>query len=163
MGQSFLSGSTRKELTKMTDLIKIERGMDDGAESIQQNFEAVKTAIDPLLVPKATLWTGSNAMGSDATITLSKSPAQCRNGIILWFKYTSGDGASASQSFVINKEWFVGKTHEGVSFSLSRAFSTTMQLAGKYVYISEDGTMTGHTNNTSGINNPYVLTEIDEF
>ena len=77
------------------DLTRIYRGMENGAESIEENFNKIGAAVDSTSrtfqkSPKEPLWTGAWYGGAAGNGQVpSKSLSQCENGWILqWQEYT---------------------------------------------------------------------------
>ncbi|EHQ8840011.1 hypothetical protein KI123_002661, partial [Enterococcus faecalis] len=109
------------------DLTRIYRGMENGAESIEENFNKIGAAVDDFskmyqkIAQKTPLWTGVLGLYANQSATPSKKITDCQTGWILVFQaYESG---SASEStfhyFHIPKSHAIYHNGAGINLQIS--------------------------------------------
>ena len=100
------------------------------------------------------VWSGSEVMEAEKTITIPKSLSDCKNGWILVFKYAS---SNANYSY-----HYVPKIHTSIaSANASTKFVTSQSqtLLVKSLYFT-DTTIRGFSTNNSGGNEAIVLIKV---
>ncbi|EOV3184757.1 hypothetical protein ACOMX4_002014 [Enterococcus faecalis] len=137
------------------DLTRIYRGMENGAESIEENFNKIGAAVDSTsrtfqkITKKEPLWTGAwyGAAAGSGQVP-SKSLSQCENGWILqWQEYTKEGTLNGAcyHFFVIPKQHAQNAGSKGVIFLLHGYYTNFVR---KYLYIT-DTKITGNDLNAS--------------
>uniref|UniRef100_UPI00359C1239 hypothetical protein n=1 Tax=Enterococcus faecalis TaxID=1351 RepID=UPI00359C1239 len=146
------------------DLIKIYRGMENGAESIEENFNSLVGLLDKLsgtnvLNVGKKIWSGAWYMGENQSINPSLPLDKCLSGWL--FLYQPYDSKAGKESPWDMNYVFVPKTHI-VEFGGRAVVHHLETLNGtacnKYVYISNTQIL-GHKNNNTTAKS-YVLTRV---
>ncbi|WP_417630708.1 hypothetical protein [Enterococcus faecalis] len=138
------------------DLTRIYRGMENGAESIEENFNKIGATVDSTsrtfqkITKKEPLWTGAwyGGVAGNGQVP-SKSLSQCENGWILqWQEYTKEGALNGAcyHFFLVPKQHAQNPGSGGVIFLLHGYY--TNSLVRKYLYI-KDTKITGNDLNAS--------------
>ncbi|EGO8924042.1 hypothetical protein D3073_06760 [Enterococcus faecalis] len=126
------------------DLTRIYRGMENGAESIEENFNKIGAAVDSTsrtfqkITQKKALWKGGwyGAVAGNAQVP-SKPLSQCENGwVFQWQEYTKEGALNGAcyHFFLVPKQHAQNPGAGGVIFLLHGYYN---DLVRKYLYVTD--------------------------
>ncbi|HAP4442086.1 TPA: hypothetical protein IUW01_000646 [Enterococcus faecalis] len=135
------------------DLTRIYRGMENGAESIEENFNKIGAAVDSTsrtfqkITKKEPLWKGGWYGSTSVNPQVPSKPlSQCENGwIFQWQEYTKEGALNGAcyHFFLVPKQHAQNPGSGGVIFLLHGYYTN---LVRKYLYI-KDTNITGNDMN----------------
>lgn len=110
-------------------LKQIYRGMQNGAEAIESNFNEIEAKLNAQTA--TALWSGASFLSAAHTINLSKSINDCASGIALKFNpYNTSSGSS----YTSQTSWFIiPKHHVSSSASGQNTFCPIFKQDGTFV------------------------------